>query len=231
MPGCRLRGLGKPLKDGICTENPVLAHALGICSALAVTAYVATTLVMGAALLFVASLSSLAVASLRNVTPRRVRLIVQMLIVSTLVIFVHLFLRAYFYDMSKALGPYVGLIITNCLILGRCEAYATRNRPHMAFLDGLGAAAGYALVLLAISLIREPLGSGTLLGCRVMPAAFMPAMLLRAAPGAFLSMGIVVWIVRAVWPKKEPPAHPEAGQGGLCREFSSKFFVDAGREP
>ena len=194
------RELAKPVRDGICSENPVLRHALGICSALAVTGFVSTTLVMGAALLFVASISTLLVSLLRNVTPRRVRLIVQMLVISTPVILVHLFLRAYFFDMSKALGPYVGLIITNCLILGRCEAYAIRNRPLMSFLDGLGSAAGYTLVLLAISLIREPLGSGTLLGYQIMPKSFTPALLVAAAPGAFFAMGIVVWIVKAIRP-------------------------------
>lgn len=204
------KNLAKPVKDGIGCQNPILCHSLGICSALAVTGYVSTTLVMGCALLFVASLSTLAVSLLRKVTPFRVRLMVQMLIISTLVILVHLFLRAYFFDMSRALGPYVGLIITNCLILGRCEGYAMRNGPVVSFLDGLGSAAGYALVLLAISVIREPLGHGTLLGYSVVPAGFMPAMLVGSAPGAFLAMGIVVWLVRAAWPETEPTQHPEA---------------------
>ncbi len=162
--GCTCNKLIKPVSNGIGSENPVLCHALGVCSALAVTGFVSTTLVMGGALLFVASMSTLAVSLLRNVIPHRVRLIAQMLIISMLVILVHLFLKAYFYDMSRALGPYVGLIITNCLILGRCESYAVRNTPVMSFLDGLGSAIGYALVLLVISLIREPLGNGTLLG-------------------------------------------------------------------
>lgn len=217
MGSCSIKGCGraaelaKPFKDGVTVENPVLCHALGICSALAVTGYVATTLVMGGALLFVASLSCLAVSILRSVTPGRVRLIVQMLVISTLVILVHLFLRAYYYDMSKALGPYVGLIITNCLILGRCEGYAMRNPPLKSFLDGLGSASGYALVLLAISLFREPFGHGTLLGIRVMPEAFEPAMLVSAAPGAFLAMGVVVWVVRSIWPEEISEEHPEAG--------------------
>ena len=207
---CRTENLARPVREGIGSQNPVLCHSLGICSALAVTGYVATTLVMDCAILFVASLSTLAVSLMRDVIPDRVRLIVQMLIISTLVIVVHLFLRAYFFDMSKALGPYVGLIITNCLILGRCEAYAMRNRPLMSFLDGLGSAAGYALVLLAIALVREPLGHGTLLGIRVMPENFMPVMLVSAAPGAFLAMGIIIWIVRSIWRQPESPMHPEA---------------------
>ena len=202
--------LAQPVRDGITRENPVVCHALGVCSALAVTGYVATTLVMGAALLFVASLSCLAVSLVSRAVPSRVRLIVQMLIISTLVIIVYLFLRAFYFDMSRSLGPYVGLIITNCLILGRCESYAMRHGPVRSFLDGLGSAAGYALVLLAIALMREPLGHGTLLGIRVMPEAFQPALLVAAAPGAFIAMGVVVWIVRAVRPAMEHE-HPEAG--------------------
>jgi len=204
----------EPVKDGIGVENPILRHTLGVCSALAVTGFVDTTLVMCAALLFVASISSLLVSLLRNVIPHRVRLIAQMLIISMLVIIVHLYLRAYWFDMSKALGPYVGLIITNCLILGRCEAYALRNNPVMSFLDGLGSAAGYGLVLLAIALVREPLGSGTLLGFNAMPDGYLPMQLIAAAPGAFLAMGIVVWIVRSFWPEVEPTEpHPEADHG------------------
>lgn len=207
---CTRKNLIQPVKDGIGPQNPILCQSLGICSALAVTGYVSTTLVMGAALLFVASLSTLSVSLLRNVTPHRVRLIVQMLIISMLVIVVHLFLRAWWFDMSKALGPYVGLIITNCLILGRCEGYAMRNGPVMSFLDGLGSASGYALVLLTISIIREPLGNGTFLGYNIMGQSFLPVRLIGAAPGAFLAMGIVVWVVSAVWPGLHAAEHPEA---------------------
>lgn len=199
----------RTVKDGIGCGNPVLCHSLGICSALAVTGYVSTTLVMGGALLFVASLSTLTVSLLRNAIPHRVRLIVQMLIISTLVIIVHLFLRAYHFDMSKALGPYVGLIITNCLILGRCDGFAMRSGPIRSLLDGAGSALGYAAVLLVISVVREPLGHGTLLGCRAMPAGYMPALLIGGAPGAFLAMGIVVWVIRAIWPIPTPTEHPE----------------------
>ncbi|MBT3378597.1 MAG: NADH:ubiquinone reductase (Na(+)-transporting) subunit D [Lentisphaerae bacterium] len=209
---CSPGDLAKPVKDGIASQNPVLIQALGICSALAVTSFVSTTLVMGAALLFVSAFSTLAISLLRKAVPHRVRLIVQMLVISTLVILVHLYLRAYWFDMSKALGPYVGLIITNCLILGRCEGYAMRNGPLLSFLDGLGNAAGYALVLLAIALIREPLGHGTLLGMSVVPSTFKPAMLVASAPGAFLCMGLVVWVVRSIWPEEEPTEHPEAQQ-------------------
>ena len=214
-----------PVKDGVTHNNPILVQALGICSALAVTALIKPTLVMGIALVFVSSFSCLIISLMRHAIPHRVRLIVQMLIISVLVILVHLYLRAYYFEMSERLGPYVGLIITNCLILGRCESFAMRNGPFASFLDGLGNAAGYALVLLLIALIREPLGSGTLLGFPVMdkvaglfasasPAGgsiFPSAMLLKAAPGAFITMGVVVWIVRAIWPAAETNEHPEAG--------------------
>ena len=188
----------KPVGSGIGPENPVLRHALGVCSALAVTGFVSTTLVMGVSLLFVASVSSLLVSLLRNLIPHQVRLIAQMLIVSTLVILVHLILKAYFFEMSRSLGPYVGLIITNCIILGRTEGFAMHNRPVASFLDGIGSALGYALVLLAIALVREPLGAGTLLGLSVMPAGFQPILLLAGAPGAFFALGVVVWVVRAI---------------------------------
>jgi Na+-transporting NADH:ubiquinone oxidoreductase subunit D len=175
-----------------------------------VTGFVNTTLVMAAALLFVASLSSFIVSLMRNIIPHRVRLITQMLVISMLVILVHLFLQAYWFEMSKALGPYVGLIITNCIILGRCEDCALRNRPIHSLLDGLGSAMGYGAVLLAISLIREPLGKGTILGYHLMPDGFLPVQLLGSAPGAFLAMGIIVWLVRAFRPEQQVAAYPEA---------------------
>ena len=200
----------EPLVCGIGRENPVICHSLGLCSALAVTGFVDTTLVMGAALIFVASLSSLAVSLMRNFIPPRVRLISQMLVISTLVILVHLLLQAHWFDMSKALGPYVGLIITNCIILARCEACALRSRPVHSFLDATGSAIGYAAVLLAISLMREPLGSGTLLRYPLMPESFAHVRIVAAAPGAFLAMGVIVWLVRAIWPESLPPEYREA---------------------
>jgi Na+-transporting NADH:ubiquinone oxidoreductase subunit D len=216
--GCGTKAWLRPVKDGVGTDNPVLRHALGICSALAVTGFVSTTLVMGASLLFVASMSCLLVSLARKMIPHQVRLIAQMLIVSTLVIVVHLYLQAYHFDMSRALGPYVGLIITNCLILGRTEAYAIRNRPLASFLDGFGSALGYALVLLFISIIRESLGKGTLLGLPVMPEGFMPMMLLSAAPGAFFVLGVVAWLVRGICGNPEAAGCSKAalstGQGG-----------------
>ncbi|MCK5802490.1 MAG: NADH:ubiquinone reductase (Na(+)-transporting) subunit D [Lentisphaeria bacterium] len=211
----------EPVQKGMGKNNPILRQALGICSALAITNLVSTTIVMSISLLFVASFSCLAISLLRNAIPHRVRLIAEMLIISTLVIVVDLYLQAFHFETSRLLGPYVGLIITNCIILGRCEGFALRNSPVRAFFDGLGNAAGYAVVLLIISLVREPLGSGMItlvnhadgtdLAFRVLPACAKPALLLQASPGAFLTMGVVVWIVRAIWPEEDVNEHPEAG--------------------
>jgi Na+-transporting NADH:ubiquinone oxidoreductase subunit D len=194
-------GLLSIIREALGKDNPVLAQVLGICSALAITGLVSTTLVMGLALMLVTSLSCLMVSLLRNTIPYRVRLMVQMMVISVFVILVHLYLRAYHLEMSKALGPYVGLIITNCIVLGRCEAFAIRSKPLPAFLDGLANGAGYALVLLCIAVIRELLGGGTLLGHSVFPASFQPAMFLKTAPGAFLTLGVVVWVVKSIWPQ------------------------------
>jgi Na+-transporting NADH:ubiquinone oxidoreductase subunit D len=210
-PNCTCGDYARAAADGVGRRNPVLVQALGICSALAVTGMVSTTLVMCAALLFVASASSLIISLLREWIPHRVRLIYQMLVISTMVILVDLYLKAYWVEMSGALGPYVGLIITNCLILGRCEGYALRNGPLLSALDGLGSAAGYGLVLLAIAVIREPIGQGELLGYAILPAGYERVQLIAGPPGAFLAMGVIVWIVRSIWPEPESSEHPEAG--------------------
>ena len=210
-PGTRTFTTGErtltPLKRGIGAGNPIVYGSLGICSALAVTNRLDKTLVMCASLTFVATLSCLLVSLLRRGMPRRVRMIAQMLIISTLVILVDLYLRSHWIAMRNALGPYLELIITNCLIMGRCEAYAYREPPLRSALDGLGAALGYSLILCAVALIREPIGSGTMLGYAVLPKGFLPIRLVAMAPGAFLAMGVVVWIVRGLWPRAEPQTH------------------------
>ncbi len=196
------RELAEPVKDGIGEQNPILTYALGVCSALAVTGYVDTTLTMCISLIFVSTFSTFIVSLLRDITPYRVRMIMQMLVISTFVIVVDLFLQAFAYGTSKKLSIYVTLIITNCIIMGRCEAYAMKNPPLKSAMDGLGAALGYSLVLLAVSLIREPIGHGKLCGFNVVPAdATISIFGLEA--GAFIAMGFVVWIVRAIWPQTE----------------------------
>ena len=184
-------------KAGLWYDNPVLRQILGICSTLAVTNLMVNTLVMNAGLIFTLCMSSLTVSLLRNYTPMRIRMMVQTLIIASYVIIVDIAIKAYLPDISEALGPYVGLIITNCIVMGRCEAFARNNRPWPSFLDGMAVGIGYAAVLLAIALIREPLGFGTLLGFRIMPAGFTPWTVMIMAPGAFFMLGIYVWIVKA----------------------------------
>lgn len=188
-------------RKGIWIENPVLRHVLGICSTLAVTNLVINTLVMNAGLIFTLAMSSLTVSLLRNYTPSRIRMMVQMLVISSYVIIVDILIKAHLPDISESLGPYVGLIITNCIVMGRCEAFARMNPPIPSFLDGLGTGLGYAFVLLIIALFRETLGFGTIMGFRVMPADFVPWTIMIMAPGAFFMLGIFIWIVRARYPE------------------------------
>lgn len=190
-------------KAGLWKDNPVLRQILGICSTLAVTNLMVNTLVMNAGLIFTLTMSSLTVSLLRTYTPMRIRMMVQTLIIASYVIIVDIVIKAYLPSISEALGPYVGLIITNCIIMGRCEAFARNNPPLASFLDGIAVAIGYALVLMAIALVREPLGFGTLLGYRVMPDGFTPWTVMIMAPGAFFMLGLYVWIVKAFFPQPQ----------------------------
>jgi Na+-transporting NADH:ubiquinone oxidoreductase subunit D len=188
-------------KDGLWKDNPVLRQILGICSTLAVTNLLTNTFVMNAGLIFTLSMSSLTVSILRKYTPMRIRMMAQTLIIASYVIIVDIVIKAYLPDISEALGPYVGLIITNCIIMGRCEAFARHNPPWPSFLDGLAVSLGYAFVLTLIALAREPLGFGTLFGYRIMPDGFTPWTIMIMAPGAFFMLGLFVWIVRYYFPK------------------------------
>ena len=185
---------------GFWKDNPVLRQVLGICSTLAVTNLMVNTLVMDAGLIFTVCLSSLTVSLLRKYTPMRIRMMVQTLIIASYVIIVDILIKAHMPDISEALGPYVALIITNCIIMGRCEAFARNNPPLASFLDGLGMSLGYSLVLIAIAFIREPLGFGTLLGIRVMPEGFVQWTIMIMAPGAFFTLGILAWITKYILP-------------------------------
>ncbi|MBW1996944.1 MAG: NADH:ubiquinone reductase (Na(+)-transporting) subunit D [Deltaproteobacteria bacterium] len=193
-------------RAGLWKDNPVLRQVLGICSTLAVTNLMVNTLVMNAGLIFTLSMSSLTVSLLRKYTPMRIRMMVQTLIIASYVIIVDIVIKAYLPDISEALGPYVGLIITNCIVMGRCEAFARNNPPLASLVDGIAVGIGYALVLMAIAIVREPLGFGTLLGYRIMPQDFTPWTIMIMAPGAFFMLGIYVWIIRAYF--------PQTGQGG-----------------
>jgi Na+-transporting NADH:ubiquinone oxidoreductase subunit D len=184
-------------------NNPISIQSLGICSALAVTVQLKTAIVMGLSLTFVLSFSNLFVSMLRKVIPRNVRMIVELSIIASLVILADEVLRAFLYDISKQLSVFVGLIITNCIVMGRAETFALGNPPRLAFLDGLGNGAGYSSILITVAFIRELLGSGKLLGLRVIPEGFYQAgyqdmgfMLL--APAAFIIIGLMVWLQKTI---------------------------------
>ncbi len=188
---------------GFWRENPVFRQILGICSALAVTNLMVNTLIMSLSLVFVTAMSNLTVSILRNVTPQRIRMMVQTLVIASYVIIVDIVLKAYLPDISEALGPYVGLIITNCIIMGRCEAFARSNPVWPSFLDGVASGCGYAFVLLSVAFFREMLGFGTIFGVQVMPAGWTNWTIMVMAPGAFFMLGSFIWIVRYFGPKEE----------------------------
>lgn len=192
----------KILKTGIITDNPVLIQVIGICSALAVTNLALNSLIMGLALTFTTALSSFFISMLKDITPKHIRMVVQVFIISFFVIIVDIFLKAYMPSMSKTLGPYVGLIITNCIIMGRAEAYAISNPPLMSLVDGFAAGIGYTLVLLCVSIIREILGFGSVFSFRIMPEGFVPWTLMVMPPGAFFVLPIIMWIVYNLVNKK-----------------------------
>ena len=195
---------------GLWTDNPVLRQILGICSALAVTNLMVNTLIMGLSLIFVTALSNVTVSALRNITPTRIRMMVQTLIIASYVIIVDILLRAYMPDISEALGAYVGLIITNCIIMGRCEAFARSNPVWPSFVDGLASGAGYALVLLTVAFFREAAGFGTVFGVAIFPSDWTKWTIMVMPPGAFFMLGIVIWIVRSIG-EKEPQKEKIAG--------------------
>jgi Na+-transporting NADH:ubiquinone oxidoreductase subunit D len=186
---------------GLWRNNPIFKQVLGICSTLAVTNLVLNTMVMCAALVFTLSLSAATVSILRNFTPRNIRMMVETLIIAFYVIIVDVLLKAYWPQMSTNLGPYVGLIITNCIVMGRCEAYGNSNPPGGAFVDGFFNALGYSFVLLIIATFRELFGMGTLLG---VPMPYFsgpywdPWIIMVMPPGAFFMLGLVVWVFRSI---------------------------------
>jgi len=195
---CAAKGLcggkGKQtVKDGLWTNNPIAMQMLGICSALAVTSRLENSIVMGIALTFVCIGSNLFVSLLRNAMPRRIRMIAEIAIIATFVILFDQFLKAFYWDMSKQLGPYVALIITNCIVMGRAEAFALQNPPIVSILDGLSNGIGYAVILAAIGFFRELLGTGKILGHTLLAEGwYTPNQLMILAPGAFLMLGFVI---------------------------------------
>ncbi|MBN1426362.1 NADH:ubiquinone reductase (Na(+)-transporting) subunit D [Candidatus Fermentibacteria bacterium] len=192
--------------DGVFRQNAVYRQILGICSTLAVTNLLSNTLVMSLGLVFVTAMSSLTVSLLRTVTPSRIRMMVQVMIIATYVIVIDLVLQAFLPEISRRLGPYVGLIITNCIIMGRAEAFAAKNPPWPSFLDGVAMGLGYTVVLMSIAVVRELMGFGSLFGITVLPPWFTRWTILTMAPGAFFMVGIVIWVMNTL----DPPGR--AGQ-------------------
>jgi Na+-transporting NADH:ubiquinone oxidoreductase subunit D len=195
-------GKGKDtLKDGFYRVNPITCQVLGICSALAVTSRVEKALVMGGALVFVLAMSGLIVSMLRASMPRRIRMITEVAIIATFVILFDQFLRAFYFSMSKQLGPYVALIITNCIVMGRAEAFATQNPPLLSMLDGIANGLGYTMILTLIAIFREIIGSGTILGYQILSQpGYHPNLLFALAPGAFITAGFLIWFLNSLNP-------------------------------
>ncbi|MGC3871960.1 NADH:ubiquinone reductase (Na(+)-transporting) subunit D [Halomonas sp. GXIMD04776] len=193
------------LLSPVFKNNPIALQVLGICSALAVTNSMSVSLVMGIAVIVVTAFSNLFVSLLRHHIPSSIRIIVQMTIIASLVIVVDQVLKAYAYEMSKQLSVFVGLIITNCIVMGRAEGYAMQNGPVMSFLDGVGNGLGYAVILLFVGFVRELLGSGSLFGVTILPAVqnggwYVPNGLMLLPPSAFFVIGLLIWILRSFNP-------------------------------
>lgn len=189
------------LTGPIFKENPIAAQILGICSALAVTSKLETAIVMSLAVTFVLVFSNLSISAIRNLVPGSIRIIVEMTIIASLVIIADQLIKAFAYDVSKQLSVYVGLIITNCIIMGRAEAFALKNPPLQSMLDGLGNGLGYSLILLTVGFFRELIGSGKLLGHAVLPLQteggwYVPNGLFLLPPSAFFLIGMIIWAMK-----------------------------------
>ena len=196
----------KALLDPLFNDNPIAAQVLGICSALAVTTKLETSVVMSLAVIAVLTLSNLSVSLIRNLIPPSIRIIVQLTIIASLVIVTDQILQAFVYDISKQLSVFVGLIITNCIVMGRAEAYAMQNPPFESFLDGLGNGLGYSLILIVVGFFRELIGTGKLFGHQVLSVVteggwYQPNGLFVLSPGAFFLIGIFIWWLRTWKPE------------------------------
>ena len=195
----------KNLTGPLSSNNPVIVQILGICSALAVTVKMEPAFVMGLSVMVVTAFANLVMSLLRNGIPSRIRIIVQLVVIAALVIIVDQFLKAFVYDVSKQLSVYVGLIITNCIIMGRVEAYALGNKPWDSFLDGIGNGLGYAAILLIVAFFRELFGSGTLFNIRVIPEGWYIANggfysnvgIMLFPPMALIIVGVIIWVHRS----------------------------------
>lgn len=190
------------LFNPLSKDNPVIVQVLGICSCLAVTAKLEPAIVMGISVTAVTAFSNVIISLIRNTIPNSIRIIVQLVVVAALVIIVDQFLKAYNYEVSKQLSVFIGLIITNCILMGRLEAFALSNKPWPAFLDGVGNGIGYAIILIIVAAVRELLGSGTLLGCQIIPQALYDAGyqnngLMILPPMALITVACIIWVHRS----------------------------------
>ena len=196
------------LLDPVVNNNPITLQVLGICSALAVTTQLSTALVMSVAVTLVTAFSSLGVSLVRNSTPPSIRILVQLSIIATMVIIVDQILRAFLFDISKQLSVYVGLIITNCIVMGRAEGYAMQNPPWLSFVDGIGNGLGYSAILMLVGFVRELTGSGRLFGYVILPSVsdggwYTPNGLMLLAPSAFFLIAGIIFVVRSVKPDQQ----------------------------
>lgn len=196
----------KVIVDPLSENNPITVQILGICSSLAVTTQVDTAFAMSVGLTLVTAFSNLVISAMRNFIPSKIRIIIELAVVSTLVIVTDQILRAYFFDLSRQMSVFVGLIITNCIVMGRLEAFALQNPPGISFLDGIGNGLGYSAILMTVGSIREILGKGSWGGIVLMPQSYMDHGLnglMVLAPGAFLCLGLIIWIQRTLIKKYE----------------------------
>ncbi|MGC1274837.1 MAG: NADH:ubiquinone reductase (Na(+)-transporting) subunit D [Planctomycetaceae bacterium] len=199
--------VSQALFDPIVNNNPIGLQVLGICSALAVTTRLDKAIVMAVGVTLVTAFSSAAIAAIRNYIPNSIRIIVQMVVIASLVIIVDQFLKAYFYELSKELSVFVGLIITNCIVMGRAEGFAMRSPPGISFIDGIGNGLGYSAVLIFVGIVRELFGNGTLLGYEILKSVnvggwYAPNGLMLMSPSAFFIIGVLIWLVRTWKPEQ-----------------------------
>ena len=211
------------LLDPLFNNNPIALQVLGVCSALAVTVKLETTLVMAVAVIFVVAFANLSVSLIRTQIPSSIRIIVQMTIIASLVIVVDQFLRAFLPGVSKQLSVFVGLIITNCIVMGRAEAFAMKNPPLPSFIDGIGNGLGYSVVLIAVALVREVFGAGKLMGYEILPLVteggwYVPNGLLLLPPSAFFLIGFFIWALRSFHKEQVEEADFKLAKHTVARE-------------
>jgi Na+-transporting NADH:ubiquinone oxidoreductase subunit D len=183
-------------RDGLTKNNPIVVAVLGICSALAITNKVENAIAMGLGVTFVIMASSAVISMIRSYIPSRVRMITYMVTISTFVIVFQMFLEGFFPTVADNLGPYVGLIITNCIVMGRAEAFAVKNPVKYTLVDGFASGMGYAYILVLVAIVRELLAFGTILEIRIMPNSFQPWAVMMMAPGGFFVLGLFIWLIR-----------------------------------